>query len=65
MKKVYIAPTMGKTIDMDITLLTNSQPSTDQITGPEGTGYGGVDETGGKDPSSRFYQGWNEEEEEF
>ena len=62
MKKVYIAPTMGKNIDMDITLLTTST----SITGMDDEiGYGGVDENGEKDPSSRFYQGWNEEEEEF
>jgi hypothetical protein len=62
MKKVYIAPQLKETLEMDITLLTNSQ----SINGGDNVdaGYGGVDTEGTKDPSSRFYQGWTESDEE-
>ena len=37
--------------------------SDNSIIGPEGTGYGGVDENGTKDPASRLFDVWDDDEE--
>lgn len=58
MKKKYIIPAIKRAVMLKArTILCASG-----ITG-EGIGYGGVDEEGGKDPSSRQDGWWSDEEE--
>ena len=58
-KKKYITPQMEITEMATAYMLASSYNS---ITGPEGTGYGGVDEDGTKDPASRLFDVWDDEE---
>ena len=60
MKKQYIIPYMSEVTLDSMQLLSGSiKSSNDEI------GYGGVDDGGTKDPSSRRYQfDWDEEDEE-
>ena len=60
MKKQYIIPSMSEvTLDSMQLLSGSSKSSNDDI------GYGGVDDGGTKDPSSRrFGFDWDEEDEE-
>lgn len=60
MKKQYIIPSMSEVTLDSMQLLSGSiKSSNDDI------GYGGVDDGGTKDPSSRrFGYGWDEEDEE-
>ena len=58
MKKMYSKPQMELVEMATAYMLANS----DSIKGLDGTGYGGVDEDGTKDPASRQYNGWNDDE---
>lgn len=58
MKKTYITPQMEITEMETASMLANS----DSIKGLDGTGYGGVDEDGTKDPASRQWNGWDDDE---
>lgn len=59
-KKQYITPQMEITGMGTAYMLASSDNS---IIGPEGTGYGGVDENGTKDPASRLFDVWDDDEE--
>ena len=58
MKKMYSKPQMELVEMATAYMLANS----DSIKGLDGTSYGGVDEDGTKDPASRQYNGWNDDE---
>jgi hypothetical protein len=58
MKKTYITPQMEITEMETASMLANS----DSIKGLDGTSYGGVDEDGTKDPASRQWNGWDDDE---
>ena len=58
MKKTYVTPQM-ETMVMDTASLLSDSKS---VTGPDGIGYGGVDEDGTKDPASRRFDVWNDDE---
>ena len=59
MKKIYLNPSV-KMENMEMSaMVCNSQ----DITSNQGINYGGVDEDGSKDPSSREYDSWVEESE--
>ena len=59
MKKQYIKPSMYEEAQDCMQLLSGS------VTSTNGIGYGGVDNGGTKDPSSRsFDYGWEDDEEE-
>ena len=60
MKKTYIAPSM-ENVEVDGVQMLGESPV--GVIGPEGTGYGGVDD-GTRDASSRQYWQWDEDEEE-
>lgn len=60
-KNTYTAPLMETIALSCLQMLTTS----DSVKGPDGTGYGGVDTDGTKDPASRQYNGWGSGEEEF
>lgn len=61
MKKMYSKPQMEVVSVSVADLLANSN----SITGPEGTGYGGVDEDGSIIPAARRHHGvWEDDEEE-
>ncbi len=61
MKKKYTVPLMENIAMSCLQMLTAS----DSVKGPDGTGYGGVDTDGTKDPASRQYNSWGGDEEEF
>ena len=58
-KKKYLAPALKEIEIKQSQFLCGSG-----VTGPNGTGYGGVDTGGTKDPSSRRYSGWDNDEDE-
>ena len=58
MKKMYSKPQM-ELVEMATAYML---ASSDSIKGLDGMGYGGVDDDGTKDPSSRQYNGWNDDE---
>lgn len=61
MKKTYLQPSTEMVIIGTTTMICGSQG----VTSDKGIDYGGVDEDGTKDPSSRRQQDiWEEEEEE-
>jgi hypothetical protein len=61
MKKTYLQPSTEMVILGTTTIICGSQ----DITSDNGIDYGGVDENGEKDPSSRRQQDvWEDEEEE-
>ena len=57
MKKIYRIPTM-EMVELNTTPLLGSS----KITGPQGTGYGGVDD-GSHDPAAPHHR-YNEDEED-
>ena len=60
MKKVYMQPAIEMVMTRPATMICGSQ----DITSDKGIDYGGVDEEGTKDPSSRRYRdAWDEEDE--
>ena len=58
MKKIYRIPTM-ELVELNTTPLLGSS----KITGPSGTGYGGVDTGGTHDPNAPHHH-YNEDEED-
>jgi hypothetical protein len=61
MKKVYMQPAVVMVQTRPAMMICGSQ----DITSDKGINYGGVDEEGTKDPSSRRYRdAWDEEDEE-
>ena len=61
MKKVYMQPAVVMVETRTAMMICGSQ----DITSDKGINYGGVDEEGTKDPSSRRYRdAWDEEDEE-
>ena len=61
MKKVYMQPAVVMAETRPAMMICGSQ----DITSDKGINYGGVDEEGTKDPSSRRYRdAWDEEDEE-
>ena len=61
MKKIYFQPS----IEVVRTQLSCMICGSKDIQSDKGIDYGGVDEEGTKDPSSRRTDNWNDEEEEF
>ena len=60
MKKEYISPSTDVTVTRAGTLMTASG-----VSDPDrDIDYGGVDEEGNKDPASRRYDVWGDDEEE-
>jgi len=59
-KKKYSTPIIVKTIVVNMQLLSAS----DSITSPNGIKYGGVDAGGTRDPSSRRFNDFEDDDEE-
>lgn len=63
MKKKYIAPQTSVALVQPHALLSNSRSVWSDTTG---LGYGGVDTSGGKDPSSRYHNSlWDDDDDDW
>ena len=58
MKKIYMKPST----EVVETKLTGLICGSNDITTDKGINYGGIDEEGTKDPASRRYDNWEEDE---
>ncbi len=56
MKKTYIQPILKATVTYEEPVLNGGS-----VTGDNGTGYGGIDENGEKDPDANYNNIWDED----
>ena len=61
MKKIYFQPNIEVVRTQAVNMICGSK----DVQSDKGIDYGGVDEEGTKDPSSRRIDNWDDEEEEF